>query len=212
MTLDGSDASLKAPLVHESGLIAALPQIPSLKLEVISTYTPRRVSGSISLNRRHDYPPVQTVLGSQQSNAAIQGSKSWACQLSVTASSLSPPRVQIVPSERETTMDAGLRKQESALLLHMRGEYRAYSAVGRRVDQSRERQRVFSSAQSMVWRGESLFWGGGRNGDAVSSERLDREHVRPTVSSSMPCSWTWPFASVIASVICPCQGRGDLPA
>lgn len=38
-------------------------------------------------------------------------------------------------------------------------ELRAYSAVGRRVDQSRERQRVVSSAQSIVWRGESLFWG-----------------------------------------------------
>lgn len=56
-----------------------------------------------------DSSPVQTVLGSQQSNAAIQGSKSCPCHVSVTVHSLSPPSVEIVPSEHDTTIDVGLR-------------------------------------------------------------------------------------------------------
>jgi len=57
-------------------------------------------------------PPVQTVVGCQQSKAAIHGSKSCACHSLVTERDDSPPRVQIEPDESETTIDAELRAHE----------------------------------------------------------------------------------------------------
>lgn len=41
MALDSSDTSFKAALVDEGGLIAALPQIPPLELQIVSSCTPR---------------------------------------------------------------------------------------------------------------------------------------------------------------------------